>query len=38
MTFKQLVDRCKLFVDGTGSLLEELLREAEMDLCRECNL
>ena len=38
MTFKQLVDRCKLFVDGTGSLLEELLREAEMDLCRECNI
>jgi len=38
MTFKQLVDRCKLFVDGTGSLLEELLREAEMELSKECNI
>ena len=38
MTFDKLADRCLLFVDAEKNLLIELLKEAEIEMSRKCNI
>ena len=38
MTFDKLADRCLLFVDTEKILLIELLKEAEIEMSRKCNI
>tara|TARA_Y100001938_G_scaffold21321_1_gene27379 strand:- start:952 stop:1530 length:579 start_codon:yes stop_codon:yes gene_type:complete len=38
MTFDKLADRCMLFIDERRALLVELLKEAEIEMTRECNM
>jgi hypothetical protein len=38
MTFDKLADRCLLFVDTEKNLLIELLKEAEIEMSRKCNI
>jgi hypothetical protein len=38
MTFDKLADRCLLFIDERKSMIIELLKEAELELSRQCNL
>jgi len=38
MTFDKLADRCLLFVDDDKALLIELIKEAERELTRSCNI
>ena len=38
MTFDKLADRCLLFVDERKQMLIELLKEAELELTRKCNM
>ena len=38
MTFDKLADRCLLFVDERKQMLIELLKEAELEITRRCNL
>ena len=38
MTFDKLADRCLLFVDERKQMLIELLKEAELELSRRCNI
>jgi hypothetical protein len=38
MTFDKLADRCLLFVDERKQMLIELLKEAELELTRQCNM
>tara|TARA_R100001443_G_scaffold155_2_gene625 strand:- start:11084 stop:11677 length:594 start_codon:yes stop_codon:yes gene_type:complete len=38
MTFDKLADRCLLFVDERKQMLIELLKEAELELTRRCNI
>ena len=38
MTFDKLADRCLLFVDDDKALLIELIKEAERELTRHCNI
>ena len=38
MTFDKLADRCLLFADTEKNLLIELLKEAEIEMSRKCNI
>ena len=38
MTFDKLADRCLLFVDERKQMLIELLKEAELEMTRKCNM
>ena len=38
MTFDKLADRCQLFIDTDKGMLRELLKEAEVELTRKCNI
>jgi len=38
MSWDKLADRCQLFVDTNKGLLIELLKEAEMEMARQCDL
>jgi len=38
MTFDILADRCLLFVDDDKAMLVELLKEAELEMTRKCNI
>jgi hypothetical protein len=38
MTFDKLADRCLLFVDDDKAMLVELIKEAERELTRSCNI
>jgi len=38
MTFDKLADRCLLFVDDDKAMLIELIKEAERELTRSCNI
>ena len=38
MTFDKLADRCLLFVDAEKNTLIELLKEAEIEMSRKCNI
>ena len=38
MTFDKLADRCLLFVDERKQMLVELLKEAELEMTRKCNM
>ena len=38
MSWDRLADRCQLFVDANKGMLIELLKEAEEELARECQI
>ena len=38
MTFDKLADRCLLFIDERKQMLIELLKEAELEMTRKCNM
>ena len=38
MTFDKLADRCLLFVEERKQMIVELLKEAELELTRKCNM
>ena len=38
MTFDKLADRCLLFADAEKNMLIELLKEAEIEMSRKCNI
>jgi len=38
MTFDKLADRCLLFVEERKQMVVELLKEAELELTRKCNM
>ena len=38
MTFDKLADRCLLFVDERKQMIIELLKEAELEMTRKCNM
>ena len=38
MTFDKLADRCLLFIDERKQMLIELLKEAELEITRKCNM
>jgi len=38
MTFDKLADRCLLFVDERKQMIIELLKEAELEITRKCNM
>ena len=38
MTFDKLADRCQLFIEENKSMIVELLKEAELEMTRKCNM
>ena len=38
MTFDKLADRCLLFVEERKQMVIELLKEAELEMTRKCNM
>ena len=38
MTFDNLADRCLLFVEERKQMIIELLKEAELEITRKCNM
>jgi hypothetical protein len=38
MTFNKLADRCLLFIDERKQMLIQLLKEAELEMTRKCNM
>ena len=38
MTFDKLADRCLLFIEERKGMLISLLKEAELEISRKCNM